>query len=470
MQNRMLMPVKAFVALTIYIIIGILFPTLDLLTSYEGITITSLILVVCVLIVLRQTTGEIFSFSVLFVAFSYIMHLGHPLLLSLGYDRVFGFDQRGYTTTDIYLKACQYCVITLFFLGLGIILGSLRIFRLKKEAVTNTLDTECDEEYLKKTYIVGLNLFFITLIPRVYVDLSKVILYLQGGYLKTYSLNVNGYISVLAKMLDLAVLVIMVGSKNNRHRARIWLIGMCIYHCLFMLTGNRGDAVMRIMVMLLVYFKLFPVKHVSPKQAVLLFGVVWIGGAVMNALGSLRLEGMTIETFLNEVLKSLINEPIIFKIFAEFGVTIKTVCYALETFPQMHPFSYGINYVKGTFAFLPNIGGFITNSIKELVFVYYFQNSSVIGGSFVGELYYAFGQLGCIMAVFIGFFVSWIDCMRIRAQNNHDWKKFLISIVFVAPCIWWIRDYYYTCVREIVMSIFALYLFYKVQIVIRKNN
>ena len=73
----------------------------------------------------------------------------------------------------------------------------------------------------------------------------------------------------------------------------------------------------------------------------------------------------------NQIVKNLFGEPAVLKIFSEFGVTIKTVCFAIETFSQIHPYSYGMNYIKGSLAFLPNIGGFITNSIKELVYVYY---------------------------------------------------------------------------------------------------
>ena len=39
-------------------------------------------------------------------------------------------------------------------------------------------------------------------------------------------------------------------NANIEHRARWWMLVMCTYHFLFMLTGNRGDAVIRIIVML----------------------------------------------------------------------------------------------------------------------------------------------------------------------------------------------------------------------------
>lgn len=469
MKSKLSMPIRTFVAMTIFLLIGFMTVLLDGLTTYEGITVSVLALIVCTLIVLKQTTGEIFSFAVLFLLFSYIMHLGHPLLLSLGYDRVLGFDQRGYTTPEIYIRACQFSAKAQFWLMLGMMLGSLKTYQLRTTETPRILDMDLNKDYLQKTYIVGLNLFFVTLLPRAYVDLSKILLYLQGGYLKTYSLNVNGYIQVLAKMLDLAVLVIIVASKNNEHRARWWMLGMCTYHFLFMLTGNRGDAVMRIIVMLLVYSKIFPSRNLSLGKVIGGICGIWISVAILSALGTLRLDGMTLQQFYNQIVKNLFGEPAVLKIFSEFGVTIKTVCFAIETFPQIHPYSYGMNYIKGSLAFLPNIGGFITNSIKELVYVYYFRNSSVIGGSYIGELYYAFGPIGCLLAAFIGFFVSRIDFIRIAAQLSQNWKKFLVSIVFITPCIWWIRDYYYTCVREIVMSIVALFILYKMQIVLKKK-
>lgn len=469
MHKKLVIPFKAFVFIIIFIGVGCISITANLLNSYERITFFSLIMIISTVIVLKQLTKEIFSFAFLFLVFSYIIHLGHPFLISLGYDQVFGYDQRGYTTSYIYMKACQYCVKTLFWLMLGIILGALKTYGIyspvnkRKKKENSIINEDCH-----KTYIVGLELFFLTLIPRIYVDLTKVILYFRGGYLSTYNININGYILVLAKLLDLAILIIMVGSRNNKHRAQMWMFGMCAYHCLFMMTGNRGDAVMRIIVMMFVYSKIFPVKKYSFYKIIGLFIVIWIGGAVLSALEALRLDGMTLNQFFIEVRENILNKPAILQIFSEFGVTIKTVCFSFESFPQLHPFSYGMNYLKGTLAFLPNINGFITNSIRDLVFVYFFQNASVIGGSYIGELYYAFGNWGSIFAIIIGYVVSSIDYMRICALFERNWKKFLISVVFITPFLWWIRDYYYTCVREIVMSVVFIYILYKIQIVFGK--
>lgn len=427
--------------------------------STNILTILSILLLIFTILICKSLTDKWITFSSIFVSFSFIVHCGQPLLILLGYDDVFGYDQRYYCADDTFFQACLFIYLCHIFLLLGLIIAH------SDRAKPRFKNLEFD---YNKLFNTGLILLLITIIPRLYIDVTRFMLYFQGGYLATYQ-SFSGFAVELGNIADIAVLVILVSFKKKKQSAKIVLIIAVLYHLIFMMTGNRGDAVLRIIILLFTYSMLFINKIKIRGMLVLMIGAV-VGFAGLNTIGDLRNNVFSFNELLNGVVVNLFEEPIFLKIFAEFGVTIRTVANAIEYFPEAHGFTYGTNYIK-SFAFIfPNIGGLLTNINNEVIFIYHFPTHIAMGGSFIGEMFFSFGWLGMVLAVPVGYFIGKIENYRINALEEKNGLKIVFSLIFIAPVLWWVRDYFCDIIREISWSIILLTIFYRVNFSLTSNT
>jgi oligosaccharide repeat unit polymerase len=296
--------------------------------------------------------------------------------------------------------------------------------------------------------IIGYIVLLIGLFPRLYIDIIRIQLYINGNYDLTTTINFSGLFVIISGFFHLGFLLLLIGYKNNNKLAVFILFFSISYNLLIITTGNRGDSVINIFTLLFVYLNTTKKRSYYLYFFLALFGYFFI--SIVSFIGEIRnLQDRDFLVLTFNFFNNFFSGSYILESISQFGVSIKTIYYSIETFPLLQNYSYGLNYLKSVFVIVPNFLGFTTRLINELTYIYYFPNHSVMGGSYIGELFYAFGYFSIVLISIIGYLISKLYIYLMKSKLNSNWISYSFSIIIILSLLWWIRDYFYVMVREV---------------------
>jgi len=179
-----------------------------------------------------------------------------------------------------------------------------------------------------------------------------------------------------------------------------------------------------------------------------------------------RIRMLPIENFASFILlvKDTYKKFSVFSILAEFGVTIITLGYSLTLFPATKAFQLGTNYLVSFFTIFPNILGIFDDLITKTIYVFNWPLNirQYLGGSYLGELYYSFGDLSFIFIVFLGMMIAFVSNKIHNAIEEKRYALLSIYLVLFPNMLWWIRNYFVDMVREFVWTSVIIIFLYKV--------
>lgn len=413
-------------------------------------TIISIIQLISNILYLKILKYNIFSLPVLFIIFSYMFHFGHLILITFNIDVERSFDATILVSNETYRNACYFVMYSQIFLVLGIIVVNIFSDNKIKYDFRNALSYKFDDR--ERVFKIGFYLFIVGIIPTIYIDISRIIAYVQGNYLSTYYINVNSIITYLANLTQYGVIMMIIGRYDKKSFVNKVMTITIIYQVIIMLTGNRGSAIMLIISLVYIYINL--VKNINKKQVIKFIVLGYIGIALINFIGETRMaEIREIDTLLGIFFESLTKSPL-FELLGEFGSTMITLCYSIMFFPTVKEFACGTNYLTSLLIAIPGVSKFIGDLINEFVFINYFPSSyrAYLGGSYLGELYYSFGKLGVIFTVFIGIFIAYTSIKIKVAIYNKELLKLSIYMVVFNNILWWGRSYFSGLLRECIWT------------------
>ena len=447
--------------LIVYVMFSIIIALTTLNTSdIRILAIISLLQLIGNVLVIIVSTSKKISVSVIFVILSYITHLGHLLLNGLEIDARIPavFDTIKIFPMDTYLTANKYTIYSNIFLVLGIMLYNAFYVKNKMNHASLKKYNNCNEKddlvILKK---IGRMFVIIGIVPMIYTNYTRLSLYTSGqhGYRSTFDFNPTGVSNVLSNMFTFGMIAIMISNKYNVRKARNTLFLVILISTITMFSGNRFMAVMLIVTIVIVY-----VKAVEKPKVKIIWGFGVLSYALLifinflsdfrsQRFGSFDYSKILVDYF------SVLNSPI-FDAIGEFGVTMSTLCYSTIIFPQLRPFGYGITYLVGPLTIFPNIFNVFGHIDKYLLFVKDFplNYKEGLGGSYLGELYFNFGNYGMFMTIFIGAFFAHFDRKIAINIENRFWIKLFIYISNIPFIFMWTRGYY----RELFRTMFWQYL------------
>lgn len=404
----------------------------------------------------------VFSYISLFFTVSFIIHAGHPVLHAIApAGAILAYDQRSWTTYEAYLQACNFILQFHSYFIIGLIISRIATSRTIGNDIAERhpkiVSTEKENDTMTLLKKFGLLLLFVSLPLRVYIDVRKWMLYLAGDYLSTYSFTLPGYIQNLAALSDVSLLFLVVA--NRRKPAQRWIaISIAVaLNVSFMFTGNRGNAMIRLIALAFVFFT-------SEDRPRLSYYLV-VGSAFLLLLPliitiqDLRQQDATARIYLNHYTKNLFSLRFLQEVIAQFGVSLRSVAESYRAFPDKHPFSSGLNYLTNLATVLPNIGGFSSSIVKSNTYVFYFDSYLAMGGSYVGEAYYAFGNTGVLLGALFSMVLGKQSDLIKRFSYQRRWLPYMLCSVPIASQLWWIRDYSYGIVREVALCFILLFLF-----------
>ena len=395
---------------------------------------------------------NLFSMPILFLVFSFIFHFGHLVLYILNIKVARTYNIFDMVSLAIILKACKFVIFSTFYIVYGIVLTSTMKVRSREK----NSDTKIQ---ISTIYKVGCWLFGLGILPKLYIDLSKIVLFLMKGYLATYTLRVPGIINTIANMSEYGILMIMVGKQNDKKRLKLIFTCFLLYQTFIMLSGNRGRPMVVIIAAVFIYWDL---KGSITKKQILKVGLVgYIGVVFLMFYGNLR-NPYLIDASIVEKVRMSFSSPIA-NVLDEFGGTMLTLCYSVLYFPKVCSQTFGMNYITSFFSVFPNIGGILNGFKESSIFVYKFPVNLALGGSYLGELYYSFNEMGRYFAIFIGAFIGIVSKNLLKTNRNKDWLKYSISMVIFVNIIWWVRGYFYDMARDIILVPIFILVLYKLQ-------
>lgn len=393
-------------------------------------------------ILLIKKRGVI-DIAVIFYVLCYLFHCSYFFLIAT--DNVCGNAHLFITLPEnIQIDTLKYCnyFFTLFPMGSLLVANSV----VYKEGKPFLTIEQCGK--------VGVAMIIVTLLPRLYVDISKVYAFMLYGYKGTRALVINNYIIVFANMFYVGIILAIYGFRSAK-RTQILLLLISFFVILFsMISGARGTAISYLVVILFTYCKSIDMGRNS-LFAILRYAVVgYFILALIATFGDARDVGASsISTVLD-----LFAKNITYKLFldqlGEFGFTAYTLAASIDFFPK-NGFGNGSNYFLSWFAVSPNIGDFLTGFYEKMAFAVKLPRKyqGILGGSVLGEFFYNFGYISLAIFPLFGCFIAKIsNCVSDAMKSNWLTSKNLLFILALMPMTLWVRSYFTEFPRTVVWS------------------
>jgi hypothetical protein len=432
---------------------------------YLTFAVISLIQLSVNLYTLIKLENNFFSLTVLFLIFSYITHLGILVLYGFDIDIYLPWDPLTAITSASFKTASYYTIFSNSFLAFGMYF----ILYCRNNSPDNSQVVNINEEkelFLSRT--IGKILILIGIFPMLYIDIKRMILYKTGGYLATYNFGTNGFVSVIARMTEIGIMMLLIGSRRNKRKAISIIVVVLLYQCIIIFTGNRGRPIMFSITILFIYFNF--IKSIKFKDIFKIGLFAYFAGFLLTYIGQIRsISAKNINLYIG-LAKSSFIEFSPFKILAEFGMTIITLARSIQLVDSTNNIQFGSTYILSAFTMFPNIHGALFQIINKAVFVnsWPIDLRRFLGGSYLGEIYWNFGKYSFILVFFIGVLIAFISNRISKLFSEKKYVYMSIFLILFPNLLWWVRDYFTSMVREFTwISIFILILY---DILIKKIN
>lgn len=123
---------------------------------------------------------------------------------------------------------------------------------------------ENENNQLALTRNIGTILLFAGLLPMLYIDINKIILYANGNYLDTFQLGIPSFLYIIASFSDIGIIMLLIGNKSNNSKVLLLLILVTIYKGALMFTGSRGEPILYLLTLYFIYYNFIKIKKSSP--------------------------------------------------------------------------------------------------------------------------------------------------------------------------------------------------------------
>lgn len=416
-------------------------------------SIIALVQLIINVIVLNKMGEDYFSLSVLFITFSSLFHLGQLFVFGFSLDSNMSINILNRISEDVFREASTYALLTHGFISIGMQVAFL--FMNKKINKKENIELNCDLILMKK---IAKMLIILGLLPTLYIDISRIMIFLSKGYVATYTLSVSGFVTTIARSFELGLLMLMIANSKNLNKARNILLFTLIYYSIVMLSGHRGWAIVFIITM--IYFYINTTQTVS-KKTYLKFGILgYLFLIIINTIGDFRHYVKPTFDDLILMISKNIGSPIIDTV-GEFGSTMITLCLSIQYFPSYAPIQYGLNYIQSLLFVFPNIGGVLNGIIKNVKYTDYIPEYArkSLGGSYIGEAYFSFNSGGFIFAIIVGILVAAISFKFKKLILEQAYLKMSYYLILFPGLLWWVRSYFSGLVRDFVWLGLIIFLF-----------
>lgn len=388
----------------------------------------------------------------IFVILTYIFHFGQIFLHILNIAIILPPKFNIFTYNSVYVIASAHFSLQLI-MGMqifGFILDivKININQKKKRSVIN--NEKIDLEFF-------LLILFLTVVPYFYVDISQILIANDLGYVDAYKFGSSYFLSLLSSFFILSLFGFLVTSKSYRLN-KIVLFSFATWNLFKMiLVGNRSQPMAIVLSLLFLYITVITSKKFKIGIQHIMLGLLII--LLLPFIAQVRnISSTTFSTtsFVNYILE---ENPLSY-LMAEFGGTLLTTVMTIQNIPYNVGFSRGLTYIGSFTIFIPFsttlFGDYFSKyiSVGEVMNPYF---GGGLGGSWIAELYFNFGQLSIVFVPLITVFIKTIS-IKISNKSlptlaiNRALLFFILIPLFIYP-----RGYFYTFITYANIYIYMLF-------------
>lgn len=289
---------------------------------------------------------------------------------------------------------------------------------------------------------VSTYIFIFSLIPFLYVDITRLQYTMAFGYGGLYSLGERDvlfkYFSPISHLFRPAVILLMVSYCRTPKVATRILVWFCVYSLVTMLSGARITALVYILSIVVIYVR-FVLARIKKSQFVMIIVVSILLFSFLPVLSSMRREGVISRADYEEAADVVEEAGGGFKsAIMEFGGTQISVIYSMMFTSD---FNYGRTYLASLWCISPKLPSYLdkTNLTYTNSFPIDYQQS--LGGSCIGEAYYNFGWLAILFFFIVGLLVGRLDHI-LCCVNRSNLITSIFCLVLIPGLFTWVRDFF----------------------------
>lgn len=445
---------KQIIYLLVYI--SLFLPFIFFAKDLFGLFMLALINMLFIVFYLVKNKVPWLSLPMLFIILSFIFHCSQIGIILFNIDAELPFNLSIIVPPEIIISSLKYYFLTQYFIGFGYILyfcfNKRNIIANKKRVNSNK------NSNLEK---MGIVLFFIGLVPTLMIDISKMLLVMGGNYINSYDLYIPRVVSGIAYCFYIGIIIIILANEKNKKKCSKIIFFTFCYIFITMLTGNRASQLSLILFFLFIYFK--KINTIKVRNLLLFFIMGYVFLSFIVALTEVRgVTGAKFDLLIEQFYSVLIATPFA-DFFGELGGTMVSVCYAIQYLPAqsylflLYPLICFLGLIPGVSYVLPNIE-------KSLVFINNFPSykRAALGGSYVGETYYLFGNYGYIISPFIGIVLMVIHRKITQYLDDGKYYKFSKYAIIYTSMLFYTRDYMINVISNFTIISIILYIVRKI--------
>lgn len=355
------------------------------------------------LIVVNLKKKSTTIFVSLFILFSWFFHCGQIVKYAFKIKGNVPLPFYNYGNSQDFLNAFKFYFFSQFLLVCGLLFGLAKFSDYDGEKTSGiSMD-------LKTAATV---LVLIGIIPRLYIDITRIVTSLRGGYSNIYKLYIPTVLNSLAFFFDggcLLFLYITFGEKGNT----ALFVGMIVYKFIVMISGARQYAVCYLIVWVVFYF--WSLRKITLKNKIILFILAYFALVIIDFIGAVRADGFTLDGLSH--IWDVKQNTLIGDTLGEFGSAFSSLVVAIRYVPSVTPHGIGNSYIAAILSVVPFLVSFFPILRNGVAYTTLLPNTVYFGGSYLGELFYNFSYYGIFGAFIVGYVVGKIQ-NTVDVDNN----------------------------------------------------
>lgn len=423
-------------------------------SDYNSITIAASVLFTVFSLLHKRNGNSFLSFEYIFFVLVFIFHFGFNYLILIGdtrYTFVLRFLDLGNETI---LATSRFSISFVFWYSFGVILSGREkdYYPLVKRP------------YITKNELSRIGWMFVAVcLPfNLYVSYIRLVAYVNSGYLATFTLSINNFVTTLSNGFYVGIVLLILGYRDNKRKSFVILLFGLVISLFAMTSGRRSSAVVYLIPSITFFLTIFTgnKKKLSIKRLLMYVLVAYVVVVVVGTFGALRQTGQSGFKSFWDILFSNMSFRFLNRQLSEFGYAAYTLGATIEVVPSQMNYGFGLTYFASWATILPNLGGIITGLQDRMTYVTFLPDyyQGALGGSFLGEAYYNFGAYSFLFFLVVGFLFS-----KMSFKLKNDIKSSSISfvdtcfIVVMPTLFFWVRAYFTAIPRPLIWYALAIY-------------
>ena len=425
-------------------------------SSYKMWAIVSLLqLILNLFIIWNMSNTKKISFISFFVILTAIFHCGHVYILGFNISGELNLNFSNYGSQHAQIGAFRYYLYSQILITFGILICN---------EFSKNKSNSCNVDMRKSSKI----LILLGFIPRLYVDIIRLIRGLAMGYVGVYSLYTPQIINTFAFFFDIGVIIALLQYKQSK-KGKLLFIGILFYKCLSMITGSRQENVGFLFIWLFIYF--FLIRKVNIRSVLKFLCIFIVGLILIGTIGKTRGNGdFSLNTMMSFIDDTKITN-ILGNFLGEFGSAFSSLVVPFQQSPSKVNFGFGKSYIVGLLSIIPLLVSKFPALANQTTYVSLYKGTTFFGGSMLGESYYNFGWFGLIILFIVGYIIKKTDIqMTKKVFHNYCTLDYIMAFVLAVTMLIFIRGYFTDMVQKTVWIYIVLTIINKIDCISQNDK